>query len=167
MLPSPRVNAFNHQGRQLSVRATPSARSWTVSLFEGNEAAASVRYVVDADSIEAIPIDVVDRLVDVLRDGVCCGRVALCERKRSALPKGPNAYRAADLARRWNVSLGSIYRLARTGELRTLKLGKLIRIPAAEVERVEREVADRALLAPEGPTAPKSSNVWLPPRMPK
>lgn len=46
-------------------------------------------------------------------------------------------YTVETLATRWNCSPGAIRNRIKSGELRTFRIGALIRIPANEVERVE------------------------------
>lgn len=52
----------------------------------------------------------------------------------SALPK---PFTVATLADRWECSEGAIRNRIQRGELRTFRIGALIRIPASEVERIE------------------------------
>ena len=47
------------------------------------------------------------------------------------------AYTVAQLAERWSCSDGTIYGLIRSGDLRSFRIGTLIRVSADEVERVE------------------------------
>lgn len=46
-------------------------------------------------------------------------------------------YSPETLAERWGCSAEKIRQMCRRGEIESFKLGKLIRIPAAEVERIE------------------------------
>lgn len=46
-------------------------------------------------------------------------------------------YSPDTLAARWGCSAGKVRAMCRNGEIASFTLGKLIRIPAAEVERVE------------------------------
>lgn len=46
-------------------------------------------------------------------------------------------FTVARLAERWECSEGAIRRRIVAGELRTFRIGALIRIPASEVERIE------------------------------
>lgn len=48
-----------------------------------------------------------------------------------------SAYDVPRLAARWGCSDGLIRNMIRRGELATFRLGNLVRIPAAEVERIE------------------------------
>lgn len=54
----------------------------------------------------------------------------------------PRPYSVASLAERWTCSQGLIRSMIRRGEIRVLRFGNLIRIPASEVERLERPVED-------------------------
>ena len=45
---------------------------------------------------------------------------------------------AADLAERWQVPTSHIYRLSRSGQLPTVRLGKYVRYQLAEVEQFEQ-----------------------------
>jgi excisionase family DNA binding protein len=47
------------------------------------------------------------------------------------------AYRVPQLADRWGCSPGHIRNLIAAGKIRAFTIGRLVRIPAAEVERVE------------------------------
>jgi excisionase family DNA binding protein len=49
----------------------------------------------------------------------------------------PRPFTVATLADRWGCSEGAIRNRIRAGEVRSFKIGALVRIPAAEVERVE------------------------------
>ena len=49
----------------------------------------------------------------------------------------PTPYSAPRLARRWDCSTAHIYRMIRRGDLASFRAGGLLRISAAEVERVE------------------------------
>lgn len=46
-------------------------------------------------------------------------------------------YTAETLAERWQCSKSHIYKMIERGTLAPIRLGKLVRIPAAEVERIE------------------------------
>ena len=55
------------------------------------------------------------------------------------------AYRVPQLAARWGCSPGHVRNMIERGELRAFTIGRLVRIPAAEVERVEcRGIASSA-----------------------
>lgn len=49
----------------------------------------------------------------------------------------PRAYSPASLAERWQCSAGHIRGMIKRGELAHFRIGKLYRIAAAEVERIE------------------------------
>lgn len=51
------------------------------------------------------------------------------------------------LAGRWHCSAEKIRTMCRTGELKFFKLGKLIRIPATEVDRIECRTSSTDLLS--------------------
>lgn len=48
-----------------------------------------------------------------------------------------SAYRASDLAKRWDCHPTHIYRMIREGRLRAFKIGSLLRVSEAEVGRIE------------------------------
>lgn len=54
-----------------------------------------------------------------------------------ALQTIPVAFSVPSLAARWDCSEGLIRKMIDRGELQSFRLGVLIRVPAAEVERVE------------------------------
>lgn len=45
----------------------------------------------------------------------------------------------AEAAARWSVSSRSVWRWISAGEIKTVRLGRAVRIPASEVERIARE----------------------------
>lgn len=47
------------------------------------------------------------------------------------------AFRPADLAKKWNVSVTTVHNMIQTGELHAFKVMTLYRISAEEVERIE------------------------------
>jgi excisionase family DNA binding protein len=49
----------------------------------------------------------------------------------------PPPFTVDTLAKRWACSSGAVRNRIRAGEIRTFKIGALVRIPFAEVERVE------------------------------
>ena len=55
----------------------------------------------------------------------------------------PACYRVANLARRWDCSPGKIRAMIADGRLPCLRLGTMIRIPAAAVEALETEWTTR------------------------
>jgi predicted site-specific integrase-resolvase len=44
-----------------------------------------------------------------------------------------------DLAGSLGVSYDTLWRMSKTGALRTIRIGKRLVVPAAEIERIERE----------------------------
>jgi excisionase family DNA binding protein len=58
---------------------------------------------------------------------------------RKPIRSPPAAYRVAALAERWQCSSGHIYGLIRDGKLNAFKVGKLLRVKAEEVERIEAQ----------------------------
>ena len=59
------------------------------------------------------------------------------EREGDARPVRPKPYTPETLAERWGCSAEKIRQMFHNGELTGFRLGKLIRIPAIEVERYE------------------------------
>ena len=55
----------------------------------------------------------------------------------SALPDIPRPFTVPALAVRWECSEGLIRKMIERGQLRSFRIGVLIRIPADEVERIE------------------------------
>ena len=55
----------------------------------------------------------------------------------SAVFAVPPPFTIDSLAERWGCSANQVRNQIRAGEIRTFKIGALVRIPAAEVERVE------------------------------
>lgn len=55
----------------------------------------------------------------------------------TALPDIPVAFTVPTLAQRWQCSTGLVRKMIDRGELRSFRIGALIRIPAGEVERIE------------------------------
>jgi len=47
-------------------------------------------------------------------------------------------YSLDGLARRWDTSYRNLHRKVQEGKLRVIRLGGLIRVPRAEVERIEQ-----------------------------
>lgn len=45
----------------------------------------------------------------------------------------------AEAAARWSVSSRSVWRWISAGEIKTVKLGRAVRIPVSEVERIARQ----------------------------
>lgn len=90
------------------------------------------------------------------------GAPAMSEPRKTI--SSPPAYRPADLAERWGVSLPHVHNLIRKGELRAFRIGTLYRISAHEVERVETPPP-----IVEQPPAKKKSlgpDIWIPPELP-
>ena len=58
------------------------------------------------------------------------------------LPKAAPPYSPETLSDRWGCSSEKIRQMCRSGELSSFRLGKLIRIPASEVERIECQTTD-------------------------
>lgn len=56
---------------------------------------------------------------------------------------GARLLTAADLAERWGIPTGHVYRLSRSGELPTVRLGRYRRFQLAEIERFERDGGTR------------------------
>lgn len=54
------------------------------------------------------------------------------------------------LGDRWGCSSEKIRQMCRTGELAYFRLGKLIRIPATEIERIECQNTDSSAIASNG-----------------
>jgi excisionase family DNA binding protein len=54
------------------------------------------------------------------------------------------AYRVPQLAERWGCSPGHIRNLIDRGDLRAFTIGRLVRIPAGEVERIECSQGSRS-----------------------
>lgn len=61
---------------------------------------------------------------------------------RAAFRQADRPYSPETLASRWGCSAEKIRQMCRHGELAAFRLGKLIRIPANEVERVECQNID-------------------------
>lgn len=53
------------------------------------------------------------------------------------IPKAPAAYSPRTLANRWGCSPRHVYKLIEAGALHSFRLGKLIRVAAGEVARIE------------------------------
>jgi excisionase family DNA binding protein len=80
----------------------------------------------------------------------------------------PAAYRVAGLAERWECSDSHIYGLIRSGQLKAFNIGKLVRISAAEVARVENAFIAPEESPPEVPARRGSrSGIWIPPVLPR
>jgi excisionase family DNA binding protein len=56
---------------------------------------------------------------------------------QGALPNIPRPFTVPSLAERWGCSTGLVRKMIDRGQLRSFRIGALIRIPADEVERVE------------------------------
>jgi excisionase family DNA binding protein len=82
---------------------------------------------------------------------------------RKLIPSPP-AYRVAALAERWQCSSGHIYGLIRDGKLNAFKVGKLLRVRAEEVERIETPppIAEQ----PPAKGKPRAPDIWIPPDLP-
>jgi len=52
-------------------------------------------------------------------------------------PPTPPTFSVASLAKRWGCSPGHIYNMIRKGQLQAFQIGKLHRIRAEEVQRIE------------------------------
>lgn len=59
------------------------------------------------------------------------------------MDRAPRPYSPETLGERWGCSAEKIRMMFHAGELAGFRLGKLIRIPASEVERFEREGTSR------------------------
>lgn len=64
----------------------------------------------------------------------------------------PANYRVADLAVRWQCSPGKVRNMIASGDLTCLRLGKLVRIPAAAVVALEARSLSQS--APASSTSP-------------
>lgn len=62
----------------------------------------------------------------------------------------PRPYSPETLGDRWGCSSEKIRQMCRSGELASFRLGKLIRIPASEVERIECQNTDSSDTADNG-----------------
>jgi excisionase family DNA binding protein len=93
----------------------------------------------------------------------------------AALPNIPPPFTVPTLASRWECSEGLIRKMIDRGELRSFRIGALIRIPAGEVERIECQdtasndsVADMPLSGTNmesgegGPSTPKIARARKP-----
>lgn len=60
----------------------------------------------------------------------------------TALPLYERPYSPETLADRWGCSSEKVRQMCKRGDLASFRLGKLIRIPAAEVERIECQTID-------------------------
>lgn len=49
----------------------------------------------------------------------------------------------AEAATRWSVSSRSVWRWISAGEIKVVKLGRAVRIPASEIERIARQGVPR------------------------
>jgi excisionase family DNA binding protein len=68
-------------------------------------------------------------------------------------------YSPQTLAQRWGCSAEKIRRMYRNGELAGFELGKLIRIPAAEVERFECQNTTSPCIAENGRSPSAMDNI--------
>ncbi len=92
------------------------------------------------------------------------------QRGRSELTA--QAFRPAQLAARWGVSVGHIHNLIRKGDLHAFRIGTLYRISAIEVERIEgcgsSDTEGNGLPPTKTGTQAKSGGApWVPPTVPQ
>lgn len=65
----------------------------------------------------------------------------------------PPAYTVDSLAARWGCSAGLVRNMIRRGELATFRLGTLIRISAAEVDRIECQTTPSSASEADSPSS--------------
>lgn len=75
----------------------------------------------------------------------------------------PPAYSVASLAKRWDCSPRHIYNMIRRGQLMAFNIGRLARITAAEVERVESTVSQPPPKIPDADPVPWVQRFHIPP----
>ena len=59
-------------------------------------------------------------------------------------------YSPETLGNRWGCSAEKVRQMCRSGDLASFRLGKLIRIPASEVERIECQTGDSSSIEDSG-----------------
>jgi excisionase family DNA binding protein len=62
----------------------------------------------------------------------------------------PRPFSPETLGERWGCSAEKVRQMCRSGELTSFRLGKLLRIPASEVERIECQNTDSSSTAANG-----------------
>lgn len=70
-------------------------------------------------------------------------------------PQVREAYRVESLAKRWECSPNHIYDMIRKGRLQHFKIGKLIRVAAAEVARIEAGECGSSSTGESGASSPE------------
>ncbi len=73
-----RERTFEHEDRKLIVKAFPHGRAWTVRVFEHGKPVTDASYSVSHETaIDAMPIDLVDHLMEIAEGDVKRGWVPL------------------------------------------------------------------------------------------